>query len=85
MPYWVYILQSEATGQYYVGQTNDLADRMRRHNKQRTAATKGGGPWRLVYQEEFSTRQAAAARERAIKRQKSRQFIERLCASKRVS
>ncbi len=79
MPYWVYILQSEATGQYYVGHTNDLADRIRRHNEGRTAATRGRGPWRLVYQAEFATREAAVARERAIKSRKSRAYIETLC------
>jgi putative endonuclease len=67
MAYWVYILRSEATGQYYVGQTNDLEDRIRRHNEGRTSVGRGRGPWRLVYREEFATRRAAVARERAIK------------------
>jgi len=85
MAYWVYILRSESTGQYYVGHTNDLDDRLRRHNEGRTEVNKGRGPWQLLYQEGFPTRQAAVARERAIKRQKSRRFIERLCASRQVS
>jgi len=80
MPYWVYVLQSEATGRYYVGQTSDLADRLRRHNAGRTKANRGRGPWRLVYSEEHSSRQAAVARERQIKARKSRAYIEILCA-----
>jgi len=48
MEYWVYILQSESTGRYYVGQTHNLADRLVRHNSGRTAANRGRGPWRLV-------------------------------------
>jgi len=80
MAYWVYILRSESTGRFYVGHTDDLGDRIRRHNEGRSEATRTRGPWKLAYQEEFSTRQAAAARERAIKNQKSRSYIERLCA-----
>ncbi len=79
MAYWVYILQSETTGRDYVGHTNDIEDRLRRHNEGRTEANKGCGPWRLMYREELSTRQAAAAREQAIKRRKSRLYIESLC------
>ena len=79
MPYWVYILQSESTGRYYVGQTKALDQRLRRHNEGRTEANRGRGPWHLVYQEEFQTRQAAVVRERAIKHRKSRAYIETLC------
>ena len=84
MAYWMYILQSESSGQYYVGHTNNLQDRLRRHNASRTLANKGRGPWRLVHSEEFTTRPAAAARERVIKAQKSRQYIESLCLMKSV-
>lgn len=84
MPYWVYILQTQTTGRYYVGHTNDVEDRVRRHNEGRTEAAKGRGPWRLVRQEEFPTRQGAAARERAIKNRKGRAYIESLCSPPRV-
>jgi putative endonuclease len=80
MAYWVYILQSESTGQYYVGQTKHLTDRVARHNSGRTASTRGRGPWRLRYQEQFATRQAAVSRERAMKARKSRTYLEGLCA-----
>ncbi len=84
MPYWLYILQSQSTGQFYVGHTNDLEGRLRRHNQGRTAATRNRGPWALVYQEEFPTRQAAADREGEIKSRKSRSYITALCARKPV-
>ena len=84
MIYWVYILQSESTGRYYVGHTNNLEDRLRRHNEGRTAVNKGRGPWRLMHREEFSSRQAAVARERAIKSRKSRGYIELLRARSAV-
>jgi len=78
MAYWVYILQSEPTGRYYIGQTHDPPNRLHRHNADRTQANRGRGPWRLVYSEEWPTRQAAVARERAIKARKSRAYIDTL-------
>jgi putative endonuclease len=78
MAYWVYVLQSETTGRYYVGSTADLEARLARHTANRSAATKGRGPWQLVYREAFPTRQAALARERAIKARKGRDYLETL-------
>ena len=80
MIYWVYILQSESTGRYYVGHTNDLEDRLRRHNEGRTAVNRGRGPWRRMHRDEFPSRQTAVAREQAIKSRKSRRYIETLCS-----
>ena len=80
MPNWVYILQSESSGRYYVSHTNNLGDRIRRHNEGRTTVNKDRGPCRLVHREEFPTRQAAVTRERAIKGRKSRGYIESLCS-----
>jgi GIY-YIG catalytic domain len=38
--YWTYILQSQTTGQYYIGYTADLADRLRRNNQGLTRTTR---------------------------------------------
>ena len=76
--YFVYVLQSEATGRYYIGQTNNLEDRLQRHNAGRTRSGRRGGPWRLVYQEEFCGRAGAMRRERVVKAWKSRKYLERL-------
>jgi len=64
--YHVYILKSEA-GRSYVGHTKHLHIRMVEHNSGKNKATKGKGPWRLVYQEEFETRSGAAQREMFFK------------------
>ena len=74
----VYILQSEASGRYYVGSAKDVEQRLARHNAAQSLYTKGRGPWRLVHLEEFPTRAAAVKREYAIKRMKSRAYIEEL-------
>jgi len=80
----VYILFSESRNRFYVGQTNDLTDRIRRHNEGRNKATKSGGPWVLVYAEEFGTRSEAVRRESEIKTRKSRLYIESLTKGQNI-
>lgn len=78
MPYSVYILQSLKDKTYYVGSTQDLSERLHRHNQGRSKYTKAKRPWKLVYHEEFSDRSSALKRENQIKRKKRRGFIEKL-------
>jgi putative endonuclease len=40
MVYFVYILQSERDGSYYVGHTGNLEGRLRRHNEGRSRDTR---------------------------------------------
>jgi putative endonuclease len=66
-PYLVYILRCH-DGTYYVGSTNDLADRLERHNSGRGAAyTALHRPVTLVYTEEHPDQAAAMRRERQLK------------------
>ncbi len=81
--FWVYILQSETSGKFYVGQTSDVHDRLTRHNQGRVPSTSSKGPWKLVFSEEYQTRSSACQRELEIKNQKSRSFIERLVQNKK--
>ena len=51
--FWVYVLEN-AKGQFYIGHTNNLKNRISSHN--RTGKTLGkftrkNGPWRLVWSE----------------------------------
>ena len=32
MPYYVYVLKSLKAGRYYIGQSEDVTERLRRHN-----------------------------------------------------
>ena len=67
MPFFVYILKSEKSGRSYIGHTVDLPKRLIEHNSGKNIATKGKGPWQIVYQEQFETRSAASQRERFFK------------------
>jgi putative endonuclease len=83
MQFHVYILQSESSGRYYVGQTKDLAQRVAYHNANYSLALKNRGLWKLVYSEGYATRSEAVRREMQIKRQKDRRFIEELLSASR--
>ena len=81
MPYSLYILQSESSGRFYVGQTKHLDERLHYHNANYSSAIKNRGPWKLVYTEVYATRSEAVRREQEIKRQKDRRYIEALVNS----
>lgn len=68
----VYILESLSTGRWYYGHTENLADRLARHNDDRSKATKGRGPWQVVATKEFSSKGEAMAFELNLKRCKRR-------------
>ena len=80
--FWVYAIRSESGGIIYVGQTNDLAGRIRQHNDleaNRSVYTKrSAGPWRLVHQERFPTRREAGARRGFLKTGQGREWLRRL-------
>jgi putative endonuclease len=84
MTYFVYILQSELDGGFYVGHTFDLKERIQRHNECRSLYTKGRAPWKLIYREVYGSRAEAMRREEEIKRTKSRKYIEQLVSASRV-
>ena len=76
----LYILQNNERKQYYVGCTEDIAQRVKEHNIKRKRKWSGRQPgeWRLMYERAFGNKREALIEERKIKRQKSRKYIERL-------
>ncbi|MCC7474477.1 MAG: GIY-YIG nuclease family protein [Pirellulales bacterium] len=65
--YVVYVLRSRVTGRRYVGSTQDLDDRLMRHNSGQSKSTRSGAPWKLVHYESFPTRSAALQKEQFYK------------------
>jgi putative endonuclease len=78
IPHCVYIIRSDLDGTYYVGSTQNLEERLERHNQGRSQYTKAKRPWRLVYSEEHPDRSSAVKRENEIKWRKSRKFVDKL-------
>ena len=76
--YFVYIIESEKDGSFYLGQTSDIEQRLVAHNSGLTRSTKSKKPWKLVYSEEFDNRTDAIIRERFLKKQRNREFYKRL-------
>ncbi|PIU42745.1 MAG: endonuclease [Parcubacteria group bacterium CG_4_9_14_0_2_um_filter_35_11] len=79
--YTVYIIQSVQDNSYYIGQTKNLEKRMAEHNRGLNRSTKSRGPWKLVYQREFSTRKESYKEEQRLKSFKKRSSLERIIHS----
>jgi putative endonuclease len=47
MSFWVYIIFSEKFDRFYIGQTNDMDGRIKRHNAGYVESTKSFRPWAL--------------------------------------
>ena len=84
MKYFIYILQSEKDGTYYIGYSTDLEARLRRHNQGRSAYTRNKAPWKLLYKEVLDSKAEAMNREREIKGKKGRDYIDYLVRASRV-
>lgn len=74
MAYSVYVIKNLKNG-IYIGQTNNLDDRIRRHNNNTEKYTKNKGPFELIYSEKFDTRAEAMKREKMLKSGKGREWI----------
>jgi predicted GIY-YIG superfamily endonuclease len=78
MYYVVYVLRNP-DGKIYIGQTANMAIRLRQHNDpdhKLTRTTKRfRGPWTVVHSEELPSGSAALARERALKSGQGRAWL----------
>ena len=75
--FFVYILESEVNMRFYIGQTENLEERVRRHNKGQNFSTKAYIPWTLKWWKEYETRSEAVKMERRLKAIKKREMIEK--------
>ena len=67
MPFWTYIIRC-ADASYYVGHTDNLENRVAEHNWGGvTVYTRKRRPLKLVWSEEFPSREEALARELQLK------------------
>jgi putative endonuclease len=65
--FYIYILKSQKTGHFYIGQTEDLIARLNKHNSGLVKSTKYGIPWNMILHEEYLSRAEAIRRELEIK------------------
>jgi putative endonuclease len=76
--YSVYILQSQISGKYYIGSSENPQRRLVFHNSVEKGFTARYRPWEIVYTKEFSDKHLAQVAERKIKSWKSRIMIDKL-------
>lgn len=79
--FYVYVIKSELNKRIYIGQTNDLTKRLRQHNDKsfdkRSFTKLSGSNWKLIYKEEFNTREEVLKRKKELKSYQGREFIKR--------
>ena len=71
----VYILESETTGKWYYGFTEDINQRVADHQSNRAGFTRYKGPWKLIFNKSFNNKPEALSFERYIKNCKNKNFI----------
>ena len=76
--YFFYILESEKTGNYYYGFTNDLTRRLFEHNRGNQGYDRGRIPWKLIYKESYRTETEARNREKHFKQLKNKRYIKEI-------
>jgi len=65
--FYVYILYSHKIKQVYVGQTNNLDQRLKEHLNRKIFSTKNKLPLSLIHTETYQTRSEAMKREKFFK------------------
>jgi putative endonuclease len=75
MECYVYILYSEVRRRFYVGISNDVADRLKRHNKGESLSTKSGVPWKLLHTLVCVDKSTAMRLESKIKKRGIERFL----------
>ena len=82
--FYVYSVYNKKHNKIYIGQTEDLDQRVRLHNDKEfrnSYTARFDGEWVLVYKEELETRQDALKREKQSKSYRGRGFIKKLIYS----
>ncbi|TVQ67392.1 MAG: GIY-YIG nuclease family protein [Balneolaceae bacterium] len=74
----LYVLHSKSLDRYYVGQTKQVENRLIKHNKGHSRATKGGIPWDLVFSVSFKSKTECLRAENWLKKMKSRVIVEQV-------
>jgi putative endonuclease len=73
--FYTYVIQSSSSSILYIGQTNNLQDRLLRHNTNRNKWTKNKGPWVLIFSKAFDSRAEAMNLETHLKGSKNPQYL----------
>ncbi len=76
----VYAVYNSKHNKIYIGQTIDIAERIKLHNDhsfKESYTSRFDGEWRLIYSEEVVSRNQALIREKQLKSFRGREFIKK--------
>ena len=70
MTYFVYMLMSISTNnkKTYVGYTNNLIERLKKHNSNKGAKSTKGYKWKIIFKKKFQTKSKAMSYEYKLKK-----------------
>ena len=75
--FFVYVLKSLVNGNFYVGLTENVDQRISRHNRGDNRSTKAHRPWKLFFFEPHNLRIEARKREVYLKSGIGKEYIKR--------
>jgi putative endonuclease len=75
--FYVYIIESETTLNWYYGFTERPVERLKEHNSNNHHYTANKGPWELVFLRIFESKAEAIAFEKKLKLLRNKDFIKR--------
>jgi len=73
--YYTYVLLSEKDEEFYIGFTEDLRERLKKHKTGKVKSTANRRPFKLIYYEACLGRQDATKREQYFKTGYGRRFL----------
>ncbi|MFH1360062.1 MAG: GIY-YIG nuclease family protein [Candidatus Omnitrophota bacterium] len=82
---YVYILESEKNGRYYIGSTTNIEKRIRKHNEGAVHTTKRFLPVKLVFKKEYSDSKIAQKIEYKLKRLKRKDYLIKIVKSGEIN
>tara|TARA_B100000035_G_C20644936_1_gene398347 strand:- start:280 stop:525 length:246 start_codon:yes stop_codon:yes gene_type:complete len=76
MPFYVYLIKTvnSKINKSYVGYTNDLQNRLKKHNSNKGAKSTKGHMWKLVYKKKFDKKVDAMSYEYSLKKDRKRRL-----------
>ncbi len=81
---FVYILQSQTYGIYYIGSSINPYKRLSEHNSGKTTSTKNKGPWIIKFIRHFPTIAEARKVEYKLKKFKRKDIIEKIIKERAI-
>ena len=72
---FTYIIESQSSGKWYYGSSENLDERLTYHNNGWNRSTKGRGPWKYIFVRPFSNADQAREFEFYLKRLRRKEYI----------